>query len=51
MSMLFRRSLVRAIPRTRGYAATSEVAQTNWAEKQAALRAHAAGTFHVPLTA
>ena len=47
MSMLARRSLIRALPRTRGYAGTAgEVAKTNWAEKQAALKSHAAGVHH-----
>ena len=42
-SMLLRRSLVRALPRTRGFA--SEVAPNDYMAKQAALREHAAGTF------
>lgn len=44
MSMLARRALLRALPRTRGYAnTTGELMKTDWAEKQAALKAHAAG--------
>ncbi|KAJ3550951.1 hypothetical protein NM688_g4967 [Phlebia brevispora] len=41
MSMLLRRSLVRAVPR-RAFA--TDVAQTSYLEKQAALRSHAAET-------
>ena len=45
MSMLLRRSLVRAVPRARGFATTtSEGAKSSWEAKQAALRSHAAGT-------
>lgn len=44
MSMLARRSLIRALPRARGFATTTgEVAQNSWAEKQLTLKAHAAG--------
>lgn len=44
MSMLARRAAFRALPRTRGYAnTTAELMKTNWAEKQAALKSHAAG--------
>ena len=46
MSMLMRRSLLRAIPRnTRGFAAAA--GEGSYAEKQAALKAHAGGMFCV----
>ncbi|THH33552.1 hypothetical protein EUX98_g655 [Antrodiella citrinella] len=42
MSMLARRAALRALPRTRGYTTTTtDVAKTNYHEKQAALSAHA----------
>lgn len=42
MSMLMRRSLLRAVPRnTRGFAAAA--GEGSYAEKQAALKAHAGG--------
>ncbi|KAF7799258.1 hypothetical protein EIP86_010490 [Pleurotus ostreatoroseus] len=44
-SMLLRRSLVRALPRTRGFA--SEVAPNDYMAKQAALREHAAETANM----
>ncbi|KAI0931876.1 hypothetical protein AcW1_000840 [Taiwanofungus camphoratus] len=48
MSMLARRALLRALPRTRGYAnTTGELMKTDWAEKQAALKAHAAETANL----
>ncbi|CCL98293.1 uncharacterized protein FIBRA_00287 [Fibroporia radiculosa] len=48
MSMLARRLALRAFPRTRGYAnTTAELMETNWADKQAALRAHAAETANL----
>ena len=46
MSMIARRALIRAVPRTRSFAASAtDVAKLSWEEKQAALRTHAAGTF------
>ena len=43
MSMILRRAALRAVPRVRNMATTSsELAETDWAKKQAALRAHAA---------
>lgn len=45
MSMVLRRAALRAVPRMRNMAtATSELAENNYAKKQAALRAHAART-------
>lgn len=45
MSMLFRRSLLRAIPRSRGLAtAAGDAAKSSYQEEQAALRLHAGGT-------
>ncbi|KAF9819929.1 hypothetical protein IEO21_01790 [Rhodonia placenta] len=45
MSMIARRAALRALPRARGYAnTTADLMTTNWAEKQAALRSHAAET-------
>ena len=44
MSMLMRRSILRAVPRsTRGFAAAA--GEASYAEKQVALKAHAAGKF------
>ena len=48
MSMIARRALIRAVPRTRAYAGSSDVAVAAWTEKQAALRTHAAGTSPSP---
>ncbi|KAI0814896.1 mitochondrial cytochrome c oxidase subunit VIa [Irpex lacteus] len=46
MSMLMRRSLLRAVPRnTRGFAAAA--GEGSYAEKQAALKAHAAETANL----
>ncbi|KZT05867.1 mitochondrial cytochrome c oxidase subunit VIa [Laetiporus sulphureus 93-53] len=48
MSMLARRAALRAIPRARGYAnTTAELAKTQWAEKQVALKTHAAETANL----
>ncbi|KAH8102532.1 cytochrome C oxidase subunit [Cristinia sonorae] len=45
MSMLARRAVIRALPRSRGYAnTTAELMKTNYHEKQAALSSHAAET-------
>ena len=49
MSMLLRRSLLRSIPRTRGFAAAA--GEGSYAEKQVALKAHAAGESQWHLTA
>ena len=44
--MIARRSLLRALPRTRGYANTaSEMMKTDWVAKQGDLQSHAAGRF------
>ena len=47
MSMLLRRSLLRTVPRTRGFAAAS--GEGNYLEKQAALKAHAGGMWFMQL--
>ena len=43
--MLARRAVIRAVPRTRGYANTAELAKTSYHEKQAALASHAGGAL------
>ncbi len=46
MSMILRRSLARALPRTRGYATEGTEAKINaWKAKQVVAEAHAAGEF------
>ena len=45
MSMLLRRSLLRAVPRTRGFAAAA--GEGTYADKQAALKAHAGGMWNL----
>ncbi|KAJ3491039.1 hypothetical protein NLI96_g987 [Meripilus lineatus] len=48
MSMIARRSLIRALPRARGFAAAAgDVTKSSWTEKQVALKAHAAETANL----